>query len=480
VTFTGGITLSTGTSPAFTATSGGTINVTGTNTLATTTGTALTVTNTTIGASDLTFQSISANGAASGIVLTNTGSSGGLIVTGSGTANSGGTIQNTTGPGIAANNTQDLSLTRILISNPGTHGIEADNLRGTSLIADSSIQNWTFATGNGLDVVNNNTNLASLTVSSTTFNGSGTSNDGIFMEAQGSSNMTLSVQGSTFTDMFGDGIQVNGITGATGDVRVTVQGSSFTNASALGNGGISLNPFGGIHIYADINGNTFDDIMRPLTNLGAVGITNGLTADADLTIRNNTIDRLGSTSKHGISINLINAAQADVTVINNDIGQAANLWTAGDGTGNGILFTTQDTSVLQGKISNNVVSANTASVIEVVRVRGIESSTLNAIVTGNTITDTSGTHVEFDASTGAGAVVGGTINLDIGSTSNTLPAGGVGVIKLTENAAPGDLNVVQASAAAVSAANNGATVTVTGAPDFGAPAPPTPALPTLP
>ena len=50
------------------------------------TGTALNVQNTTIGASDLNFRSISSNGAASGIVLDNTGAVNGLQVTGSGAA----------------------------------------------------------------------------------------------------------------------------------------------------------------------------------------------------------------------------------------------------------------------------------------------------------------------------------------------------------------------------------------------------------
>src|SRR5262249_5461800 len=56
-----GVSISSGANPGFVATGGGTINVTGsTNTLATTTGTALNVSNTTIGASGLTFKSISA------------------------------------------------------------------------------------------------------------------------------------------------------------------------------------------------------------------------------------------------------------------------------------------------------------------------------------------------------------------------------------------------------------------------------------
>src|SRR6185369_16044821 len=65
------------TGPGPAATSGGTINVTGaTNSITSTTGIALNVVNTTIGASNLNFRSISVNGAASGIVLNTTGSTG--------------------------------------------------------------------------------------------------------------------------------------------------------------------------------------------------------------------------------------------------------------------------------------------------------------------------------------------------------------------------------------------------------------------
>src|SRR5207253_1824266 len=109
INFSGGITATTGINNAFTAKGGGTVTVTGaTNTLATTTGTALNMTSTTIGASGLTFKSVAANGAVNGIVLDTTGASGHLTVTGNGNAtlggdNSGGTIQNTSGHGIALN-----------------------------------------------------------------------------------------------------------------------------------------------------------------------------------------------------------------------------------------------------------------------------------------------------------------------------------------------------------------------------------------
>src|SRR3712207_3230861 len=83
LTFSGALTLSTGSNAGFAATGGGTVVATGaTNTIATTTGTALNVSNTTIGAGGLNFRSIASNGASSGIVLNNTGATAGLTVTG--------------------------------------------------------------------------------------------------------------------------------------------------------------------------------------------------------------------------------------------------------------------------------------------------------------------------------------------------------------------------------------------------------------
>ena len=87
----GGLAITTTSGVGFNAINGATaINVTGSgNTITSTTGTALNVASTTIGASGLNFQSISANGAANGIVLNNTGASGGLTVTGTGAAGHG-------------------------------------------------------------------------------------------------------------------------------------------------------------------------------------------------------------------------------------------------------------------------------------------------------------------------------------------------------------------------------------------------------
>ena len=87
------------------------------NTLTTTTGTALNVANTTIGANRLEFRSISANGAANGIVLSNSGASGGLTVIGTGAAGTGGTIQNITTRGASFINASNISLTNMNFTN---------------------------------------------------------------------------------------------------------------------------------------------------------------------------------------------------------------------------------------------------------------------------------------------------------------------------------------------------------------------------
>src|SRR5262249_9358444 len=121
------ISVSTSTGAGILIDQGGTVTVTGAgNTINSTSATALNVANTTIGSAGLTFQSISAgnNTAAAdptnGIVLNNTGSSGGLTVTGIGTtAGSGGTIQNNV-QGALFTSTSNLSLSNMNFINPNS------------------------------------------------------------------------------------------------------------------------------------------------------------------------------------------------------------------------------------------------------------------------------------------------------------------------------------------------------------------------
>src|SRR6185436_6404633 len=89
-----------------------------------------------IGVGGLVFRSITANGGINGIVLNNTGSVAGLTVTGNGTANSGGTILNSTADGILLTSTSHVVLQRMLIS-----GSRDDGIHGTT------VNNFTFRDG---------------------------------------------------------------------------------------------------------------------------------------------------------------------------------------------------------------------------------------------------------------------------------------------------------------------------------------------
>jgi uncharacterized repeat protein (TIGR01451 family) len=213
---------------ALNATTSGTLTVTGSaNTLSSTNGTALNVSSVTIGASDLTFQRISASGGTSGIVLNTTGGSGGLTVTGTGPANSGGTIQNSSGVGIVLSNVGGgVSLSSMSVSGSGDDGIRGSTVTGFTL-ASSTVSNNGNAVGErGIEltqlggsggisnstitgssehnviITNDTANLTAFNVTGTTFSTPSfvTGDDGFQVLNNGSASMTVSVTGSTFTD----------------------------------------------------------------------------------------------------------------------------------------------------------------------------------------------------------------------------------------------------------------------------------------
>ena len=126
INFTGGgLNVDTTSGAGFSATGGGTVTVTtgaNPNTIDSTTGTALNVTSTTIGASGMTFRTISANGSPNGIVLNATGSSGSFTVTGDGTLarnGSGGTITGTTDDAVQLTSANNVTLQSMNLTNNG-------------------------------------------------------------------------------------------------------------------------------------------------------------------------------------------------------------------------------------------------------------------------------------------------------------------------------------------------------------------------
>lgn len=307
INFTGGLDIDTIGGSGFTAFNSGTINVTGANnTIDSGTSTALTIDNTTIGASGVTFQSISCDGAVGCIVLNNTGTSGGFSITGSGsTVGSGGSIDNSINDAIKLTNTRNVSLNGVSIDNTTRHGIfgqgvaalpgqtnafqltnseilnagngDADtgvffgttgqnNLANTATINNVVFDNYTE---NGIDVFNT-TNTATINVQNSTFrNSTGTfASNGILVDTgtTNSANHTLNVTGCDIRNIIGTAITINGE--GTGTHALTVQQTRIEDIALAGAGqAIIATAAQTATMTVDIsnnrnfNGDGFDDVI---------------------------------------------------------------------------------------------------------------------------------------------------------------------------------------------------------------------------
>jgi len=383
ISFSGGLTLDTTINKAFEATSGGTLTITGVNTISTTTAAALYVSNTLIGSSGLTFQSINSTGGDSdGIYLDTPGSSGGLTITGTAAANSGGSIVSKTGAdgsatsgiGIYLKSTRDITLNKMTLSGfsnfairgenvtnftlnnttiSGVNGsseffdedaVRFDNLFGTAAITDSAISG---GFEDNLRIANSSaTPLDRLTITNTTFGAPGSAaygDDSLYFESGGSAVMKLTVTGSTFNSARGDLLQANALGNSTMDVVLT--GSTFNNGFTpvvTGGGGVVLSG-SGMGSSADLTYSVTNNTLRGASGSGLLVFMAPGLAGSSFTgsIAGNTIGvsgaaNSGSLTASGIEINTQGVGTHTTLIDNNTIYQyneSGILLTAGDGSG---------------------------------------------------------------------------------------------------------------------------------------------------
>jgi len=440
--------VTTSSGSAFAATGGGsTINVTTgstPNTLTSTTGTALNVTNTTIGASGMTFLSISSNGAPNGINMLNTGA-GPFTVTGNGSTCTlatqtcdGGSIQSSTGQGILLNKVGAVSLTRMKIQNSGTlsvgtppigpvggenvcngacingfsmdnsiitdsagaasdNGLVLTNVIGAVSITNSAISNIPH---NGVDVDNFNFNMASFTFTGNTVQcqagqpcqpSGSLGNDGVLVSIRGTSILNFAnVQGSTFTGMRATGIQV--VAGdsarigsaASGQITAPVASNSVT---------VQNNTFTGNNVGVDISQSQVANLAFQILNNSVVART-GATTNAESSQAINTFSAAGADTGP--------ASHFHVGIIQGNTIGTPGVIDSGSGFGNGIR------AVVQGQNTQGVVTIDGNQIREVSNAgNGIISifgqngaaatgtGTARFKVTNNTITRPSGTNLNL-------------------------------------------------------------------------------------
>jgi len=375
--FTGLLTLNTGTSPGFTATAGGTVSATNTsNTIVSTTGTALNVANTTIAAGGLKFQSISANGGTNGIILDTTGATGSLTVSGTGSAGTGGTLQNMTGadaspvenatvgagiylksttsPSFNWMNLHDFSnyavvgtnVTGFTMTNSVVNGTNGTNQGGagegdvyfTGLSGSATVTNCTFtgAIYDSFHVFNNaSQNLNRITITGSTFatvGGAGNlANDALVFQGTGGT-LNVTVQNSFMTGARGDLFNLDLHGTIASDLVFT--GNALTNNNAnivSGGGGFTMQGGGAGNqetFTFNISNNTMRDAVGGALNIGA-GTGAGTNHNYSGTISGNTIGVAGVTdsgSKQGsdIFINFNAAGTGTFNITNNQLFQYGN------------------------------------------------------------------------------------------------------------------------------------------------------------
>ncbi len=378
--FTGGLALSTGANDAFTATGGGTVNVcdrtscgSGSaveNTLATTTGTALKVENTNIGSGGLKFKSISSTGSADapGILLNNTGSSGGLTVTGTtGSADSGGEIANKTGAnitsslfttptggtngvGIYLKDTEDVSLTRMKLHDFSNFAVFGASVNGLTLASS------TISGDNGNDNaqdesavrIDNLTGASAITNSSI----SGGEENNVYINNTAGT-LALAVTGGTFganSASFGNhGLWLNG--GSSAVMSATVTGTTFENIRASA---VFMRLLGSATGTANVSTSRFHSVGH------AVTMSNGDNADLTFNVNNNT-DIVRTTGNSGNAIELIAADGSTTsskirgTISGNVIGGTAAYSGTNFGPGYGIALDMRGDQDAAIDISGNTV-----------------------------------------------------------------------------------------------------------------------------
>lgn len=405
VTFSGGgqgVDISAGSGGGFVAVNGGTVGVLGTgNTVTASGGAAINVSGTTISGSNLNFQSVSANGGANGIILNNTGSSGGLIVTGDGgnTNNgSGGTIQNMTGDGISLTNTASVRLGYMIVQNNQGDGIGGLNVDGFLL-------NRANVSGNGNEAAQDESGIRIVNLTGTAFNGlrpTGITNSVISNNHEfeveivnnGSGTLTdFQFTNNTVSDSGSSGTianLVNFLNLGSGNMRLTASGGSYTGAAPNSGTALHIDHSGtGGTLTATVTGGTFTN------NNVAVGAS--AANQGNLTFDIDGITATGNRS-HGINVFVsANSTGAINGTIENNVIGTAGVTGSGAALGNGISIQNEG-STLTGNALRLLVNNNTIQEVQTFTALNVNSGiggqantrTMDLVLSNNVFGDVDG------------------------------------------------------------------------------------------
>jgi hypothetical protein len=384
-------------------------------------GAALRVINTTIGSGGITFQSISASGATNGILLDNTGSQGGLTVTGDGLSSttggngSGGNIDNSTGAGIFLKDTRDISLSAMIIED----GLD-DGLFGRGVVNFSVAFSTVQRNGNaspkesGIQLGDNaagiNGAIGSVSIIDSRFDGN--RNFGIDIDHGSDTITSLTVSGNTISNQIsGSGLSFEGVS-SSAVTSATISGNTF-----MGNmsGSILFDVTDDASADVDITGN----VASGDNDFGQVTANRRATLTFDI-LNNGSAGTPMTFDNIGITVNLLTSSEASALLKGTIDNNFVNV-TSATGTGQSVSVAANGAGTLTAKITNNTL--NNAGFREGILVIGREGSpVLNATITGNIVSTTNGFSADRAIVVQAGAAPGDspTVCVDIGGSTPSL------------------------------------------------------------
>jgi hypothetical protein len=417
--FSGATNLTTTSGTAFNATGSGNVSVAGSgNTAISTTGRAVNIDTHVITATGVTFERVSSNGAPNGIRLNSTGNAGGLTVTGAGTANSGGTIQSSSGVGVSLNSTRSVSLTRMLISGGADDGINGATVNGFTC-------SFCTLTNNGSTTLHEGMQFTELsgtaTVGDSTFTNS--AHNSIYVQNTSGTLASLTINANNFTSNHAatgnHHVLIEGVTGTPVFTSVAVTNNTVANARSMG---------------VQIAGNNSTS-MPSVTVTGNTFTNNVLAVDASLVqgsnltfnINNNTINSTVTGGSHAINSNqgIPSTGLVRGRIDNVQIGTAGSMG-SGSMIGNGIRVIGNDNGSKQYIVTNTTIrETRLGRGIEVVNRNG--TGRMDATVTNNNV-NTNAQLVDLPL---AGIVVQSncattcnSLRADVAANSVTVPPGG--------------------------------------------------------
>ena len=353
-----------------------------------------------IGAAGLNFASINTNGGQSGIVLANTGTAGGLTISGdAGTTNnfSGGTIRTATGDGISLTNTRGVSLDQVRVINNAGSGIHGTNVTNFAL-TDSTITTNGDSNAAGAEEANVRFDglLGTATIASNAVSGGYTSNllvvntTGTLDRATVQNNVfgTVNTAGGNDNVSF----QVGATATDTGTLKVSLIGNSFSGTR-------------GDFIQTVATGNTtLETVAR--NNIFQNGQAIAAGGGTGVFIQSGSAGTSAATTTFDIAGNQVNGAQGN----------------AFDKAGIAVVKLA-DNGTLSGTIQGNTVGpAKVGAAADGILVRSAGGGSTTVLIQNNTVTGYGDAGISLQNDTGTG-----TLNATLYGNTASAPQSGTGL-----------------------------------------------------